>query len=48
MLFIITANGLGICEGTAFENRQPNICTKVDSGTNGQLLSSAVLLQIPC
>jgi len=45
---MLAANVFGICEGTAFENRQPNICTKVDSGTNAQLLSSAVLLQIPC
>ena len=39
----VTPNGLGICEGTAFENRQPSICTKVDSSTNVQLLPSAVL-----
>ena len=25
-----------ICEGTAFENRQPNIFTNVDSRTNAQ------------
>ena len=46
--FRLTANGLGICDGTAFENRQPKICTKVDSSTNVQLLPSVVLLQIPC
>ena len=44
----VAANGLGICDGTAFENRQPKICTKVDSSTNVQLLPSVVLLQIPC
>lgn len=44
----IAGNGLGICDGTAFENRQPKICTKVDSSTNVQLLPSVVLLQIPC
>ena len=42
----MTANGWHICEGMAFENRQPNIRTKVDSSTNAQLLPSAVLLQI--
>ncbi|MDY3330305.1 hypothetical protein PG270_09825, partial [Riemerella anatipestifer] len=47
-LFKMPANGLGICDGTAFENRQPKICTKVDSSTNVQLLPSVVLLQIPC
>jgi hypothetical protein len=42
----LVANVRHICEGTAFENRQPNICTKVDSSTTVQLLPSAVLLQI--
>jgi len=35
-----------ICEGAAFEIRQVNICTKVDSSTTAQLLPSAVLSQI--
>ena len=44
----IAANGLGICDGTAFENRQPKICTKVDSSTTAQLLPSAPIAAIPC
>ena len=44
--FTMTDNVRHICKGTAFENRQPNIFTKVDSSTDAQLLPSAVLLQI--
>ena len=42
----VAGNVRHICEGTAFEKRQPKICRKVDSSTNVQLLPSAVLLQI--
>jgi len=44
----MTANGLGIGEEGAFKNRQPNLCTKVDSSTIVQLLPSAPFLPIPC
>jgi len=44
----LTANVRHICEGTAFENCQPKICTKVYSSTTVQLLPSAVLLAIKC
>lgn len=41
-------NGLGIGEEGAFENRQSNIRTNVDSCTIVQLLPSAPFLPIPC
>jgi hypothetical protein len=45
---VLAANGSGICEEAAFENRLLNKCTNVDNSTNDQLLPSAVLLRIPC
>jgi REP element-mobilizing transposase RayT len=47
-IFLIAHNGLGICEGRAFEKRQLVYCTNVDSSTNVHFLPSALLLQIPC
>jgi len=44
----ISHNGLGIGEEGAFENRQSNIRTNVDSCTIVQLLPSAPFLPIPC
>lgn len=44
----IAYNGLGIGEEGAFENRQSNIRTNVDSCTIVQLLPSAPFLPIPC
>ena len=44
---VITANGLGICEGRALEIRLPKSGTNADRSTNVQLLPSALLLQIP-
>jgi hypothetical protein len=41
-------NGLGIGEGRAFEKRQFKYSTKADSSRNVQLVSSALLLPIPC
>ena len=41
-------NGLGICEGTAFEKLKPNLAQKFHSSTTVELTTSAVLLQIPC
>jgi hypothetical protein len=47
-VFRLTTNGLGIAAMGEFENRQPNVCTKVDSSTNDQLLPSAPIVAIPC
>jgi hypothetical protein len=44
----ITGNVSGIAAVGEFENRQPNICTKVDSSTTVQLLPSAPIAAIPC
>jgi len=46
--FNVAHNGLGICEGRAFEIRLPIVSTNADSSTNVELLPSALLLQIPC
>ena len=48
MVVFSQPDGLGICEGRAFEIRLPNVSTNADSSTNVQLLPSALLLQIPC
>lgn len=37
------ANGSGIAAVGGGENRQPNICTKVDSSTTAQLLPQGKL-----
>ena len=37
-----------VCEGTAFENGQPNICTKAERNTNVDVLPSALLLRSSC
>jgi len=46
--FKIAHNGSGIAAVGDFENRQPKICTKVDSSTTAQLLPSAPIAAIPC
>jgi len=48
LLVGVADNVLGIGEEGAFENRQSNIRTKVDSSTTVQLLPSAPFLPIPC
>ena len=47
-LLNMAGNGLGIAAVGDFENRQLNICTKVDSSTDVQLLLSAPIAAIPC
>jgi hypothetical protein len=37
------SNGLGICEGLAFENRLPNVSTNADRNSNAEFLPSALL-----
>ncbi len=44
----ITANGLGIAEVGAFENRQFKYSKKADRRTLVELLPSAPILAIPC
>jgi hypothetical protein len=44
----ISANGLGIAEVGAFENRQFKYSKKADRRTLVELLPSAPILAIPC
>ena len=42
------SNGLGICEGREFENRQSNLALKIHSSTTVEVCSSAPIVAIPC